>query len=61
MRDVEEIPQLIRAGEEAAEARVPYIRRTLESFHSVRNRTKRRLRIRVVRSLRTSVSDLPAY
>jgi NTE family protein len=61
MRDVHEIPGLIRAGEEAAMARMPYIRRTLESFHSRGNRAKRRLRMQVGRRLRTSISDLPDY
>ena len=34
---------------------------TIESFHSPRNRTKRNLRLRVRRVLRTSISDLPEY
>lgn len=61
MRDTQEIPNLIRDGEEAAAARIPYIRRTLESFHTPRNRAKRRLRLQVRRALRTSISDLPEY
>jgi NTE family protein len=61
MRDTKEIPGLIAAGEEAGIARMPYIKRTIESFHSPRNRTKRNLRLRVRRVLRTSISDLPEY
>jgi len=61
MRDTHEIPTLIRAGEEAARVRIPYIKRTIESFHSAGNRTKRHLRLRVRRALRTSISDLPEY
>jgi NTE family protein len=61
MRDVHEIPGLIRAGEQAAEDRMAYIRRTIESFHSTRNRTKRQLRMQVGRRLRTSINDLPGY
>jgi hypothetical protein len=61
MRDTHEIPALIRAGEEAARVRIPYIKRTIESFHSTGNRAKRHLRLRVRRALRTSISDLPEY
>ena len=61
IRDTHEIPGLIRAGEEAAMARMPYIRRTIEGFHSRRNTTKRRLRLSARRALRTSISDLPEY
>jgi NTE family protein len=61
MRDVHEIPALIQAGEEAAIARMPYIKRTIDTFHSARNRAKRRLRLQARRALRTSISDLPEY
>lgn len=61
MRDVHEIPGMIRAGEKAGEDRMDYIRRTIENFHSHRNRTKRQLRMQVGRRLRTSISDLPGY
>jgi NTE family protein len=61
MRDVSEIPRLIRAGDEGAMARMPYIKRTIDSFHSHGNRAKRRLRLQARRALRTSISDLPEY
>jgi hypothetical protein len=61
MRDAREIPRLIGLGEEAALARMPYVRRTIDGFHSARNRAKRRLRLSVRRALRTSISDLPEY
>ena len=61
MRDVAEIPRLIEAGEQAAMARMPYIKRTIANFNSTGNRAKRRLRLSVRRALRTSISDLPEY
>jgi NTE family protein len=61
MRDVHEIPNLVALGEAAAEESLPYIRRTLETFHSPHNRAKRRLRLSVRRALRTSVAELPEY
>jgi NTE family protein len=61
MRDVQEIPRLVALGEEAAEQQMPFIRRTLATFHSPPNRAKRRLRLSVRRALRTSVAELPEY
>jgi NTE family protein len=61
MRDVHEIPNLVALGEQAARRQLPYIRRTLETFHSGPNRAKRRLRLSVRRALRTSVAALPEY
>jgi NTE family protein len=61
MRDVHEIPSLIQAGEEAADAKMDFIKRTIAGFHSPRNRAKRRLRQHVGRALRTSITDLPRY
>lgn len=61
MRDVHEIPNLVALGEQAARRQLPYIRRTLDTFHSGPNRAKRRLRLSVRRALRTSVSALPEY
>lgn len=61
MRDIHEIPQLIAAGEEAAERQLSDIRRTLEEFHRPRNRAKRLIRMSMRRALRTAVADLPQY
>jgi NTE family protein len=61
MRDIDEIPRLIDLGEETSQKLMPLVRRTIAEFHSPKNRLKRRLRLLVGHSLRTSLVEPPSF